>query len=395
VIEIEKVEFRHYFPTIDFKFLNGGRGKALLWRFAISVTAVEVDPTPELEFSFRVPQGQYWSDDGTGFKERGDFSLVLLCSNNGWGPARELEGTLEHPILNQLLSDSARRFGEACLSSGEHKEILVLEPGLIKDSKVEEVYRRERELAFAKLQRTLPEFLDMNRHMTKKNGYEAGSLEKYYEEYKTERSEHFEKEWGKDSWKIPLEFPKFAWRCLDAHGVAYSDLSDTQEPYGIHRSYLYLTPRGFEGQTHFMQLCALGSDTTYCVIIDPDRGNHQREYRISRAIPPNDVERFHILIGASKSCNLTVKFTFSLDHDTEIHSQPFVLKIRNPRGSDYHYKYKDGDELRRDAKAAETPDRAEAVSLRRSLEDLRGVAPEYPFLSDSGVATRRPFRVSL
>jgi hypothetical protein len=81
MVEIEKVEFRHFFPTIDFKFLNSGRGKALLWRFTISVTAVEIDPTPELEFSFNVPRGQYWSDDGNGFKEHGDFSPVFRCSN--------------------------------------------------------------------------------------------------------------------------------------------------------------------------------------------------------------------------------------------------------------------------------------------------------------------------
>ena len=58
------------------------------------------------------------------------------------------------------------------------------------------------------------------------------------------------------------------------------------------------------------------SDTTYISLIDPNIGPHKRLYSMSRKIVPGDIERFHIMVGAPKSCRLRLKFKFFVDKDS-------------------------------------------------------------------------------
>jgi Tfp pilus assembly protein PilF len=83
------------------------------------------------------------------------------------------------------------------------------------------------------------------------------------------------------------------------------------------------------------------SDTTYGVIIDPSKGSYEQKYPISRAIPPGDVERFHIMVGASMSCYLQIRFKFFIDEATVIESGIFDIHIWNPRKSGWHHEYTD------------------------------------------------------
>jgi hypothetical protein len=64
-------------------------------------------------------------------------------------------------------------------------------------------------------------------------------------------------------------------------------------------------------------------------------------------IPAGGVERFHILVGASKSCNLRLRFKFSIDKNQVVASDEFTIRIWNPRNSGLENMYMDGQELSR------------------------------------------------
>jgi hypothetical protein len=58
------------------------------------------------------------------------------------------------------------------------------------------------------------------------------------------------------------------------------------------------------------------------------------------------VERFHVVVGATRSSTLTVRFKFYVDKEDVIGSRTFDLSIARPRG--YRHGFKDGDEFRRE-----------------------------------------------
>lgn len=72
----------------------------------------------------------------------------------------------------------------------------------------------------------------------------------------------------------------------------------------------------------------------YLAIIDVDKRPHQRSFPISHMIPPGDVERFQVEIGATKSCALNLRFKFMINKENIIESPEFSVKIWNPRGPD-------------------------------------------------------------
>ena len=71
------------------------------------------------------------------------------------------------------------------------------------------------------------------------------------------------------------------------------------------------------------------SDTNYCSLINLDNIPDKKSYKISRIIPPNEIDKFHISIGATKSCQLDIKFKFIVDSKKIVESKDFILKIRS------------------------------------------------------------------
>ena len=121
------------------------------------------------------------------------------------------------------------------------------------------------------------------------------------------------------------------WTCKDDLGASRSGTAEVS----FYDRCIYLTQNGFrvpprkgpEGAA-----IAMPSDITYIVVLDADAGAQERVYEMSRKIPPGDVERFHIMIGANKTCTLELRFGFFIDNDKIIKSDPFHIHIWNPAG---------------------------------------------------------------
>jgi len=130
------------------------------------------------------------------------------------------------------------------------------------------------------------------------------------------------------------------------------------------------------------------SELTYSTIINPLEGSHEQSYRMSRQIPPGDIERFHIMIGAAKSCHLLIQFKVYVNKSTIIESEVFDLNIWNPRNSGWHYGYKDGEELKRDLEKQQNLINSDRMSndskefAQAVLDSLRQLASNYPFVKD-------------
>ncbi|NKM22027.1 hypothetical protein GFM01_30550 [Rhizobium laguerreae] len=355
MIRVTKVS-DNFFPEIDFSLKNSGGSAALISSFALHILAARIDPTPVLNFHYTVDERRFlWRGDSPGDWE-GDASLSLIINNNGWGPAEEYRLLFSEPALDLLFPIEARTL--TCRVDSLASATLKLDPKAIDQSYFARVHRQLLDMARFDMEKKLPEFLRRNSHMTKGNGYEHGEIERSYAQYQEETRGAFERSWYRPRghpWSleateervptIPLHSPIVTWSCSDNHDRQHSGTSTVGSPNPDGGS-LYLTATGFSFDPRFLAKCALVSDRTYCVLIDPDQAPQQRTYTISRQIPAAGVDRFHIRVGATKSCEATIQFEFVVDGDKVIKSNPFEMKIWNPAGS-WNHGFADGDEILR------------------------------------------------
>ncbi len=130
------------------------------------------------------------------------------------------------------------------------------------------------------------------------------------------------------------------------------------------------------------------SDVTYSTIIDPLKGSHEQIYSMARQIPPGDIERFHIMVGAPMSCHLLIQFQIFVDKTVVLKSEIFNIDIWNPRNSRWHFAYKDGEELKRDIdekqKLLNTGHLSEQYKDEQQfvLKYLKYLASIYPFIDE-------------
>lgn len=310
------------FPSIDFNFRNNGNVSALISKFTIIIESCKIDLTPVFDFYFDVKNG------GNSFMRDntcGDF--IVYSTNNGWGDAKEIEFNLENQALQELFSKNDLTF-RGNLGSTNTNETFRLKKEKIQVNKFKELQSHLRKVEFKKLEERLPEFLSLNEHMTVENGYKKGALEESYEEHKAEEINKFNRQWEIG---IPLT------------DILVNKIYVVKSPIVPHHHKLFVTEKGFILHENFLDFCINHSDANYCSLIDVDKPLDSKSYRISRKIPPNDLDRFHITIGATKSCQLNIRFQFTIDSKKKVSSEEFIIKIWNPNNSGFLRDYKDGE----------------------------------------------------
>ncbi len=318
--------YNYRFPTIDFNFQNTGRATASLWQFAITILEAEIDQTPALNFKTNI---------------EGD-ELNITATNNGWGTAFDCQIQIDEPLLNRLFTNTERQY-RGDISSGDTSKILSLKKEAT-NFKQFEALRKEFKNIFnfsssPPFQRTI-------------EGIRLGTIDA-------------------------------TWMCKDTKGDTYQGQERIQ---GFDQNGDYIiTENGFFKTSNPRSGGGGYSDVTYGAVIDPLKGNHERTYIFRRKIPSGDTERFHIMIGSPMSCHLRVKFKFFVDEAKIIESKEFNIEIWNPRNSEWHYPYRDGEELRRDieqqkadiTKYSNDRDKEAAFS---SLEKFQQQTSNYPFI---------------
>jgi hypothetical protein len=276
----------YHFPTIDFKFRNAGNATAFLWQFTIKILEIRTDLTPNLEFIGAVET---------------DNSLKISAKNNGWDTIYDFQIEVSDMVLDSLFPSSFFKYQIESLDSGETKLICCLTRKAVDFNK----------------------FINIVRKLRDKN---------------------------KDGLYPKLQ-AKANWSCKDRNGILYKGQMSIK--FGYERD-IYVTPLGFvNGKTEDISYTFHSSEyskVTYITMIDPALAINEKSYPISRKIPPGDVERFHIMIGAPISCYLRIKFIFSIDENKTVGSDEFVIRIWNPPNSNWSFNYQDGDELQRNLK---------------------------------------------
>jgi hypothetical protein len=277
-------------------------------KFRIDVLEVEVDQKPELKF---------WAD----VEEQ---CLNVRLRDDGWGSSRPYNVEVGEAHLNQLFPQPLRTF-LGSIAGGDEQKIIGLS---IEDADMREFG------AMLQLQRS-----ELEKQL---QGYSPfpdapdtliiGCYGRWYVSIADKARPH---EW-------PPGILAARWNCLEDDFSGEYDIRHGYTEIGVsHDGFVQSYPRIAYGAN-------FSSDTVYAAIVDPSMGPHQREYSISRRIPSGDVDRFHILIGATMSCKMKVNVDFFLDDDTVIRGREVLaLTIWNPRNKSYHNRYKDGEEVHR------------------------------------------------
>jgi hypothetical protein len=330
MIQIDKVAEENYsFPTVDFKFQNSGDATAFLWQFAIQVLTAEVDVTPVVTFPAGVQDG----------------ALEVNIANNGWGKALDGQFRLRDGILDKLFPENVLRYS-----------------GTVEAGATAFAFRLTKDLAIPELWNTI----------LASGTIPSGQDHKRDEPLRFRRVHEDTQATG----GIVLDQTQVEWDCKEEKR-GENHQGKTPLVFRRRHSYVALTDTGFEIHQHMVAECPARSDVTYITMLDPVQGSHERIYPIARKIEAGDIERFHIMIGASMSCRLRVKFRFSIDKSSVIESEEFGIHIWNPRNSGKSHRYKDGSELKRklDSGQVFTDD---FWDLGREVDVLLQ-AHEYPF----------------
>jgi tetratricopeptide (TPR) repeat protein len=347
----------YHFPTIDFKFQNTGTAAAFLWKFVIEVLHTEIDTTPVLDFDMEVKNG----------------GLYILASNHGWGTAYDCHIRVAENILSQLYADSMLQY-MGVIQSGERKAIVWLETmdadqtkfGVIsRDLLATKKYTGEHEERLDDLEReTPPSFEWWDRPKDRlgrptppprwdpRLGDNSSVRPRFHHTDFLEISEDLanhrpsSRRFTEKIRGIKLTPVNITWNCRDDKDIRHSDTMTIAYNLGHGYEEFFLTEEGFYSFYHpFAGI--MDSDVTYSTILDPSKGSHERAYPISRKVSSGDVERFHIMVGAPMSCHLAIRFKFFIDQATIVESEVFDVKIWNPRNSQWHSNYKDGEALSR------------------------------------------------
>jgi len=302
----------YHFPTIDFKFQNTGTAAAFLWKFVVEVLHAEIDTMPVLGFDI-------------GVKNK---VLYMLAVNNGWGTAHDCQVRISESILNQLYADSMCQY-TGTIQSGEQKRILFFEHDLANQGRFTTISKELLAIKDKDSWRSqLEEFTEISENLVDRFPHRDATREIIR--------------------GIRLGKASAIWAFKDDKNIRHT--GNTEIPYYMKESAtareFFLTEKGFY-EFHHPLAGIVDSDTTYCTIIDPAKGSHELTYPISRKVPSGDVERFHIMVGAPMSCHLSLRFKFFIDQTTIVESEVFDINIWNPRNSQWHSKYKDGEVLSR------------------------------------------------
>ena len=398
MIEILNIDDDGFFPKVDFSFKNDGSSTALIWQFSIEVITSEIDIRPHLDFRYMMGSSKSVK---SGMIVTSSNSLVIQATNNGWGLARASELLLVEPALGSLFPENKLRFN-GNINCSETKEIFNLSLEDIDGEKFGNIHEQTMARAKDELERNLSAYLEWNGHMTAENGYPDGYLEKSYKKYKKEKRTEFRNKWFRipaskkengnksDEDKseqpvplIPLADPKISWLCTDIRNRLHQGLNNIQWPGNS--GDLYISPDQFIYEENVTQAGDLTPNITYCCVLDPETRSNQHAYAISRMIPAGKSEVFRLMVGATKSCRLKLRFSFSVDGLKDVESRPATIDIWNPINSDWEQRFGDGDKARQNMMGLQEK-RQEKRSARMEqqlLKEQRWLEEklaDYPFM---------------
>jgi hypothetical protein len=335
-IDVEEGGYRSSaMGAVDFKFVNRGNATALLWSFSIEVVKAQVNVSPVLQFDYLI---EHHDERRSAYASKWDTGdLAVYGHNRGWGDAVDCRFALAHDELSSMFSPDRLEYSGR-IDAGERGKLWSLKASDLQPEAIMRISAAEQLISdFADaVRRDDPTSLrNLDRDLllsllpTTMRWYGERYLESMAEGYAGPRQS-----WP-HSGTFPSSMPKGM--RLDAvlriHGVFSDEKQQRHHLEAYARTGesepgdLWISSEGFISEANSPSYSLMSSDQAFVVILDPTITGEQRRYPISRKIEPGDVERFHIVLAATKSATITVRFKFHVDRSDVVSSQELELEF--------------------------------------------------------------------
>ena len=315
----------HPFPVIDFKFRNSGNGTAFLSKYHIEILEAKIDAAPYLKFDWCLQGGK--GEEGLWLRDLGIQKncpiFEIGVRNFGWGEARSLSVALKRNEMMLALFGSCRDTIEK----------------VVDDDRVVALALDIKKMNYSEFQRYAAMHVDCNERALLREAEEERLYDEIRSSFGQMADQVLRSQWHGRSHQsrfigellaarkpfvvVEIKQIPFEWDCSDIEGRSYREDETLDEyPPWLMFGKIVITEEGFSYLPgEFVAGAMMPPGPTFCALIDPDSGPHTRSYPISRRIDPGDVERFQVLIGASKSCFLDVRLAFDVDGRVRVESR--------------------------------------------------------------------------
>lgn len=308
---------------------------SVLHQFTIRTIDFRLDTTPLLECSYS-PVGGVSSSDGVHY----GTILQLQVSNSGWGSALGLTAVLTCPILIDLFPPAALCFEFAEVESGADLTFTLRAEEA--DRAVMDRLRKRREVLLGKavvaLAEVDEEILGNEDFNTLLSFHEQWHIEEFFSDYRR-IGDGPRQQWHRNyiaelnSDYIPVRLNMhIEYANQDRRPYSEETVALTSFDRSMTEGVLWIGSAGFRYDIHWVSFGMPSGGDAYAVILDPDdRG--ERNYRISRSIPPGDADRFHVLLASRMSGDYCLQLSFHANGVQVVESDPLWISLIHPRNA--------------------------------------------------------------
>jgi hypothetical protein len=332
----EIAEIQPVVGAIDFKFINRGDAAAVLHEFSISVLEFRLDTTPLLQYSY-FPSGASALS--------GEFhygtALELEVNNSGWGGAFDFTAELTCPVLASVFPQAALSIEFAEIESGAVRTFTLL----AKDADQAAMDRlRERRAKFLQkavsaLDEADEEILHSPDFAILLSLHEQWHISEFFSDGRYASSDP-RQQWHRDyiaeldSDYLPIRLDIYTqYADQDGQGKSESTAALTSFDRSMTEGALWIGPNGFRYEVHMVDFMMMPGGDAYAVILDPENPG-DRNYRISRSIPPGDADRFHVVLASRMSGDFLLRLSFEINGAQVVQSDLIRISLNHPRNAD-------------------------------------------------------------
>ncbi len=277
--------------AIDFKFRNGGQATAFLWRVVIELVQADLDLSPVIGLAYR-----------TNHKE-----MTIAASNAGWGRG-DCQVSVHNEILERLFRSDSLGF-QRSFESGENVDVIHLDLRHADTAQLDVINRTRRERTRRQHDSPPPRSSDDQIKIQSVSPEDLGVAE-----------------------GVPVGHITAQGTCSNAAGIQLTVNQEIRPDLWSFANAVSISDGEFKRIPPPIIIYAVAmSEPTFVAVVDPASVPSEKAYSISRKIPPGDVERFFITVGALKSSKVKLRFKFFVDESIVLTTNSFILALSCPR----------------------------------------------------------------
>jgi hypothetical protein len=258
---------------------------AFLWRVVIELVQADLDLSPVIGLAYR-----------TNHKE-----MTIAASNAGWGRV-DCQVSVHNEILERLFRRDSLRF-QRSFESGEIVDVIHLNLRLADSAQLDVINRTGRERT--RRQHDSPQLRSSDGQIKIQSvspedlGFAEG---------------------------VPVGHITAQSTCSNAAGIQLTVNQEIRPDLLSFANAVSISDGEFKRIPPPIMIYTIAmSEPTFVAVLDPASVPSEKAYSISRKIPPGDMERFSITVGALKSSKVRLRFKFFVDASIVLTTNSFTL----------------------------------------------------------------------